>query len=497
MKVVIYSVSSLLKPHFGVLLDEAESLSRDGNPVTFIYCDKFLSYCSYNPAGSKLICQYCQHEYKKLFRQANENIKFVPLSYYGSFNHLGKFSYNDASDIKKIVYKDVEIGYSCLSQYITDTRNSSPVVSEAFISYFDRLLLSAKNIVDVAEKVIQREMPDAIKLFNGRTFDNNAFWCLAYSLNIYFECLEVRGNHEFYRRYFKNFPHSSIENRTKNIIEAWDNSPMEFECKCKLGRSFFIKKQKGIRTNDKVYTVHQVNQRLPEGFDSGKHNIAIFNSSEDELVSLGSSFERNNLFRNQLEGIEYVLSQFKLDTSYHFYLRIHPNLRGISYSYHTDLYRMSEQYSNVTIIPPESPIDSYALMNACEKIIVFSSTMGIEAVYWRKVVLVLSASYYFHLRGFYKPSNKKEVITMLKKDLIPLDNSDALKYGFYQMYYDSDMRYRFVNFDKCYTRIFTKKIVTSNYQKLLGSRSLFAVANAIILFIDRNILGLFRCSIPK
>ena len=58
MKVVLYTSSSLLKPAFGVILDEATRLVNEGHDVTIVYCDNAVNYCSYNPNGISICCIY-------------------------------------------------------------------------------------------------------------------------------------------------------------------------------------------------------------------------------------------------------------------------------------------------------------------------------------------------------------------------------------------------------------------------------------------------------
>ena len=72
--------------------------------------------------------------------------------------------------------------------------------------------------------------------------------------------------------------------------------------------------------------------------------------------------------------------------SFIFYLRVHPHMKELpsSTSQLVDIQALSSRYSNVCVIWPEENIDTYALIDACEKILTFGSTVGIEATYWGK-----------------------------------------------------------------------------------------------------------------
>lgn len=106
---------------------------------------------------------------------------------------------------------------------------------------------------------------------------------------------------------------------------------------------------------------------------------------------------KDTIFFNQNETIRNIVSHYIDDDSIHFYLRVHPNLKNIN-NYQTQ--KIKElNYKNLTIINAESTIDSYNLMNVSDKILIFSSTMGIEASFYNKVVILLGRAFY---RGFRK-----------------------------------------------------------------------------------------------
>ena len=107
MKVLVFTSSSLCDPHFGMQLEEAESLFREGNEVSFVYCDGFLSYCCDNLGGDSLYCKYCRFYTKTLLKKnLSPGINIIPLKRKGDFPAL-KWEYTTVKDIKNIVYKNV------------------------------------------------------------------------------------------------------------------------------------------------------------------------------------------------------------------------------------------------------------------------------------------------------------------------------------------------------------------------------------------------------
>ncbi|EYA48107.1 capsule polysaccharide biosynthesis family protein [Bacteroides fragilis str. 3719 T6] len=156
-----------------------------------------------------------------------------------------------------------------------------------------------------------------------------------------------------------------------------------------------------------------------------------------------------------------------------------------------DLYTLPYSYKNVTIISPVDIIDSYALMNAGDKIVVFTSSMGVEASYWGKPVILLGNTFYYDLDICYKPSNKKEIYSLIVSQLEPKSNLDSIKYAYYLFHrYDCE-RWKYVDFDEIHFNLLGKDIECANYQKFMGSNFLFAIRHLIIIGIVK-LTSLFK-----
>jgi hypothetical protein len=94
-----------------------------------------------------------------------------------------------------------------------------------------------------------------------------------------------------------------------------------------------------------------------------------------------------------------------------------------------DIKKLVSEFNNLTVIWPKDQVDSYSLLDACDKIITFGSTIGIEAAYWGKISILAGRAVYERLDCIYKPSNHEELITLIKSDLKPLNNYSTLLYA--------------------------------------------------------------------
>jgi hypothetical protein len=98
-------------------------------------------------------------------------------------------------------------------------------------------------------------------------------------------------------------------------------------------------------------------------------------------------------------------------------------------------------FSNLTIIESDSNIDSYALLEKCDKVITMGSTIGVEALYWGKPSILIGRSYFESIKGIKIPSTHKEVIALIKSKIISSDRNEALKFGYWSNTFGEKFNY--------------------------------------------------------
>lgn len=274
----------------------------------------------------------------------------------------------------------------------------------------------------------------------------------------------------FFIETFFNCSAFDINNKTKKVYDTWNQSSLSEKEKIKIGSHFYEWKKGGDCVIDKSYVKKQQIGLLPQKWDSQKRNIVIFNSSDDELAAIGADYDSYSLFKSQYVGICSILEHFIGERNFCFYLRMHPNLSQLDNPFVNDLLELADKFDNIIVIAPAEKISSYSLMNAADKVISFGSTMGVEANYWGKPSILLSASEYYNLGVCYLPSSIEELCEMIKADLQPLAKEGALKYAFYLL--DREVRCHRANFvDISFIKrnMLFKTIYTFSYDKLLYS----------------------------
>lgn len=425
------------------MLDVAKQSALSGDTVKVLVCDATVNICKSNPNADKIFCVWCKRCRKKLLGDLPKSVEVLR---YGDFYtpesraavDSFKFDYDSTDMIKKMTYKGVNIGYGAFSSYVSLTRNLYPNMNGAFRNYFDRYLKAECVLTEVIGNVFDKISPDMVSIYNGRHFETRPVFEFSMRSGCQTRCYEnVRTGKDKRKNYiyFENALPHDIKTMYNLMMKTWDDADLPEDEKKATGVSFFENRKASVFAGDKVYTRNQKYGIMPDGFDKSKRNIAVFVSSEDEFASIGEEYDKDQVFSSQQRGIAEILEHFKNDANIRFYIRIHPNLQKVKYRYHTSLIELADRYANAVVIKADDTISSYSLLENTEKAIVFGSTIGLEACYWGKPVVLLCAAFYNYLDVVYKPETAEEAFALIGNVNLPAkDSTGALKYGFYSMY---------------------------------------------------------------
>lgn len=497
MRYLFYSSCVFHKSGIAVLSDEAERLYKEGNEVVLLYCGGVINVCSGNSCSNKGLCKTCKLWTKLDLSKLSKGIKVVSLTNYDRTTHNYEWKYDSVKELRKLQYRNTHIGLATLSSYIDFTRNLNPLIDSKSKVYFDNALSQGAKLVDCIDCAINEIKPDAFCLFNGRLIETRGILDYVIGHKIETRVMEVVPDVETnqpYKVLYKNcMPHDTKYNQFL-YEETWNKSTLSENKKIEIADSFYQNRRHHKAAGDKIYTASQEEGILPAGFDKNKRNIAIFNSSEDEMAAIGGEYDELPLFKSQLIGIKHILESNKNNRNIHFYLRIHPNLKTIKYKYHTELYKFSDEFSNVTVIGADEKVDTYCLMDNVEKVIVFGSTMGIESVYWKKPVILLAAAMYYYTDICYIPKTTEELQQLIEAKLEPKFNDFVYKYGFKIMAAKEasiePKMFNYFDWTPFKINLFGREARGVNYQTLFGSKKLalsfFSIMRVLFEKTHRN-----------
>lgn len=147
----------------------------------------------------------------------------------------------------------------------------------------------------------------------------------------------------------------------------------------------------------------------PDGTAQERKVVGLFTSSQDEFAALGPEWHLDE-WGDQWGGFDHVLNhleQFDFDV----YLRVHPNFATKSDASfkreRASLLKLQHDHPSLRVIWHDEQVNSYALLGGTDIVVVWNSTIGLEASGRGIPVWELAASYYdlyTDVRQWFSPS---------------------------------------------------------------------------------------------
>jgi hypothetical protein len=435
---IYFNFDAIGSVFFPLIVDEALINAKDaGNVSKIIYCDGALRGCGINFFKSEIICAECRVNRNMIFNKhvkKENNIELIPIS--TLIDHFGQnisFELDDLSDlesVKKLEYRGINIGLGVVSTFVSVTRNIFPQNTKDLRNALTNLLKASTQIVDLMFKLSITNDFNEIIFCNGRTVTERPLFEFCRMKNVNFNVLELSNSSKYYTfrklSYGSKMPHD-ILNNTKLMNDYWDYSDILTDS----ANEFFYRRRNGLYASDVVYTSGQIPGYNIDSLDETKRNIVVFSGSEDEYFSLGDKWESDKLFSSQLEAFIFIVESLKKHENFFVYIRLHPGLKNIKYSYVRDIANVLSVYKNCEVIEPESKVSSYALLDKCDKCICLGSTIGVEASFWGVPTISIYPSMYNYLDCVYFVDSKVSFLELITMELQPKSRIGALKYGAY------------------------------------------------------------------
>ncbi len=428
-------------PHLETELEVMERLLHQGNTIYWIICQADFQVCFNNPKHKEMDCKVCYSRVKRgydLLRSKVTNHKNLHVLKYGPYmkwqdfkqNFPKTFDFSSLKELKSHHYKSYDSGMATASSLVSYTRNHEPDLSE-HRDFIYRGLLTGAYLYEIFPKILDEIKPDLVLLFNGRFIENRPLLRICQQQQIPFATHERGGKINNFLFRINSTPHS-IETIAAEIEDLWNKA--DKNTRNEIGRNFFTNRIKGVEDAWYSFTKEQQEGRLPESFKhiNGKKVITIFNSSLDEyegLEGFGPYF-----YPNDNEGIKRICEDLAGYPDIKLYLRVHPNLKGLDNRQNQFLKDEVAVLDSVEVIAAEDSVDTYALIHESDIIVVFGSTVGAEAAFAGKNVVLLGKAAYENLDCVVIPKSHEELMKILTDDqyVFPEINPEApLKYGYW------------------------------------------------------------------
>lgn len=432
MKILIYMPFCGWVPHLATDLEIAARHIEKGDKVHIIQCSGELPSCEPNPNHFKLTCISCMSNRDKglkLLKLPEKNRHELDLKKFIRTVECPVFS--SMEELMSYKYENIDVGMTVASTLISMIREPFPDLKN-YKKFIDENISMSLAIYDAIKYYIKTIEPDIFYLFNGRFAALRPALRAAQDLGTRTFVHERAGVLDRFSLIENTYPHD-LDHQKKLIEDQWKDSRSQSE-KEDIAKKWFENQRGG--TNFFSHRKSVSEGSLPHDFDPSKRNIAVFVSSEDEFQGIPGWTIK--LYENQTDAIKSIINA-DIDKNIHFYIRIHPYLKKIKNTQTEGLLLLKSH--NLTTIHAESRVDSYELMEACEKLIVFGSTIGIEGNFWGKPSILIGRGLYEDLGVCYIPQDRSEVVEMLNNDLKPLPRTGAYKFGYWQAMYGEPFIY--------------------------------------------------------
>jgi hypothetical protein len=411
-----------------------------GHEIFILRCDDKLENCFWNPEKNKFICNNCISKYNNALATINyipnqDNIITYPRR--DLLNIINDLYFENIDELKDFEFEGVNLGVAIASRLISYYRDHK-FNTKKYHKQIIKEVKTAINIYITTKEAFIKNKPDIVYVFNGRITSEHPIIQVCKQLNINYYTFEYAYTNDSYLLR-KNTTVHNLDAFANEIDQMWN---LYGETNIEKCHEFFLNKRlRIVNLKSTSYTKDQKFGSLPQSFNSEKKNIIIYNSTIDEYAALEGW--QNPIYEDETQAIDLILKEFKEKNNYFFYLRVHPNMKNLpeETTQLKDIKKLGLDHSNLEIIWPNQEIDSYKLLDESDIVITFGSTIGIEAAYWNKPSILIGHALYESLDCIYKPTNHNELVQLLQKDLIPLNNFSALKYANRELTYGTRFKY--------------------------------------------------------
>lgn len=330
------------------------------------------------------------------------------------------------NDLKQLNIHGLEIGYPLISSVTSEYKNSN-VPLGVLKRRAGRFLSDYVNTYNLSTEIATRAEISALLIFNGRFVREHAaaeaFKRL--SIPVYFhessepETFSV-GRHK---------PHCTIGAFQDYVDAALEFSPEDVS---RMGEDWFLDRVSSKSPAANRFHKNWRNDLGEYKASKGAKTISIFPTSDEEFLGLSSEWDLPG-GKTQIEWLASI-AETATRAGMRVVIRLHPNLQRKSSKLKNAWLSLGKTKS-VTVIDPESNVNSYKLIQSSDLVITCGSTIAAEATFLKVPVLSVGAGVYDQFNVVKKSTEALEINNLIvNSDYSDLIGSyeNALSYGFYE-----------------------------------------------------------------
>lgn len=430
--VLIYASVPLWEYHNAESVELALAHLAQGDDVHILTCQGALYSCAANAKHVKRLCDLCveqQRRARKILGKERITWHTVKLD----AGEPGSFpAFASIAALRKFNIDGVPHGAFAASQLVDNIRDGYPEM-EKYTDVCNKLLSQSVALFEHATKLITQIGARHVYIWNGRRPSDGPVIAAARKLGVPFTTHIWDYDEPWgFTRGFIAIPGSYFHDlvRIRDIVSVDKTAAPLTPAQRKEATSYIENlTPAGRRLFGANFRDTPLHFLSPEA-----HKIGIFTTSEWEFA--GEPTWENRLYPSQWAGIEKIVTDPRLRSGVQFVVRLHPNLVNSpsgSGEWKTIRALQSAVSPRVHFVQPRDPVDSYRLLQACDTIVTFGSTIGIEASWQGKPVVLLSRAPYEGAGICYEPDSHDEAVRLLSMKLEPAAKDNLLRYAYLRL----------------------------------------------------------------
>jgi Capsule polysaccharide biosynthesis protein len=417
-------------PHFETELELANDLLDEGAEVHVLRCTGQLGACLKNPEHKELVCRLCVSKIDNgLLTLSRRRLHVSVLPTTVPDPRLPR-EFASVDELKHFVLDGANLGRGVYSTVCGRAHKDTQLDTRRYAAMIRTELGAAAAVYAAVRDTLARLRPDRVYVFNGRFSTCFAVIEACKQAGVTYLTHERGGAPDRYLLREQALPHD-LKLNTAEIEHVWGNGGPDKEV---IARSWFEERRAGVERSWESFTKEQAVGRLPDSFEPSRRNIAVFNSTMEEYASI-EGWE-SPVYSDEVVGLRQIVDSLAVHTNVHVYLRVHPHLKQIARQDNYQLREYTELASrakNLTVIWPESPVHTYALLDHCDVALTFGSTVGVEACFWGKPSVLAGRALYERLDCAYTAANHAGIMRLLLDDKLEIKRQDnALRYSYWE-----------------------------------------------------------------
>ncbi|TAK34786.1 MAG: hypothetical protein EPO21_08435 [Chloroflexota bacterium] len=321
----------------------------------------------------------------------------------------GKVGMLSEEDCRGFTYRGLPLGlFAQISLKSHFLRGTVSTEDTRTLPAYRAFLTTGMVLADAYERLLSQTTPDSILMLNGKYITQRVPFELARHRHIpvvTYECGFQRNSAVFSRNQMAN---------DCALDEWWPavaRVPLTLTQEARL-EAYLEGRTRGAPLDNVTYNPRSVDEptvildRLR--LDKNVRTVSLFTN----ILWDSACIDKDLMFANMLDWIEKTIEYFGARPDVHLVIRVHPAEvvlpdKSLQPVHQEIVQRMKTLPPNVRVVGPESDLSSYALVDMSDLVLVYTSTVGLEAATRGKTVLVAGETHY-RGKGFTVDPNTRE-----------------------------------------------------------------------------------------